>query len=463
MRLLPDSIRTRTILVLLVGLTVSHLGSIVVYSTDRESALARANEHLYAERVATLAKLIDAAPLPLRQPLTEAVSSDKVQVWWGKEMGSLRGHPEGARWRMVGEALRPYFGEIAPDRLHVTVAPASHDVASQWLSAFHLRHGCPCNLELQVALKLKDASWANFRVQVPGPVSTWPLQSLLSTLVMVSATLLLASWATGWILAPLASFARAAERLGMDVNTPPLPEGGPKEVRAASHAFNQMQQRIMSFVEDRLQMLAAISHDLRTPITRLRLRTEQLPIPGFEQHKMLSDLDELEQMVSASLDFAKDESAEEPSRAIDLAALLGSICDDAVDAGHKAEFEWDSRLVIQGRPLAMKRLFANLVDNATRYGHTARVTAAERQDAIEVVIEDDGPGIPPDQLEKVFKPFYRLDHSRNKGTGGMGLGLATVRSIARAHGGDVTLENPPEGGLRAVVRLPRNGDGKAGA
>ncbi len=462
MRLLPDSIRTRTILVLLVGLTVSHLGSTVVYSTDREVALAAASEHLYAERVATLAKLIDASPLPLRQPLTEAVTTDKLQVSWGDEMDFPGAHREDGRWRVIGEALRPYFGEVDHSRLHVAVVPASHSMASQWLAAFHLLHGCPCNLQLDVALRLKDASWANFHVQVPGPVSTWSMQSLLSTLVMVAATLVLAIWATGWILAPLASFTRAAERLGMDVNTPALPEDGPKEVRAASHAFNQMQQRIRSFVEDRLQMLAAISHDLRTPITRLRLRTEQLPIPGTEQQKMLSDLDELEQMVSASLDFAKNEAAEEPSRAIDLAALLGSICDDAEDAGSKAEFDWESRLVIHGRPLAMKRLFSNLVDNAARYGHSARVKATAQDGAIEVVIEDDGPGIPLDQLEKVFKPFYRLDHSRNKGTGGMGLGLATVRSIARAHGGDVRLENRSEGGLRAIVRLPRDGEGKGG-
>jgi signal transduction histidine kinase len=227
-------------------------------------------------------------------------------------------------------------------------------------------------------------------------------------------------------------------------------------VRAAARAFNQMQRRIRSFVEDRLAMLAAVSHDLRTPITRLRLRTEQLPIAADQQDKMLHDLDEMEQMVASSLAFAKDEATDEPSQRIDLAALIGSICDDLTDAGHDAQFEWTGRLIYRGRPLAMKRLFSNLIENALRYGHCARVRAVSFAERIEVVVEDRGPGVPEELLERVFLPFYRLETSRNKRTGGLGLGLANVRTIARAHGGDVRLVNLSEGGLAAIVVLPCN-------
>jgi signal transduction histidine kinase len=216
-----------------------------------------------------------------------------------------------------------------------------------------------------------------------------------------------------------------------------------------------MQMRIRTFVEDRLRMLAAISHDLRGPITRLRLRIEQIEIDPGAQVKMLADLDEMAQMVDSSLAFARDEATDEASQPVDLAALLETLCDDAVDAGRKAEFEWEGRLVYQGRPLAMKRLFANLIDNALRYGGGVTVRASVDQERLRVFIDDRGPGIPESERENVFRPFFRLEKSRNKRTGGIGLGLATARSIARAHGGDVALENRAAGGLRATVTLPR--------
>jgi signal transduction histidine kinase len=275
---------------------------------------------------------------------------------------------------------------------------------------------------------------------------------------MAIAIIAFAWWASGWATAPLSDFARAAERLGLDVNAAPLPENGPEEVRRAARAFNQMQTRIRSFVEDRLRMLAAISHDLRGPITRMRLRTEQMAVDPEVQHKMLSDLDEMAEMVASSLAFARDEASEEASELVDLAALLTTLCDDATDAGHPVDFAWEGRLVYRGRPLAMKRLFANLIDNAVRYGRRAELRLSVGPQKVEVAIDDQGPGIPPDQAENVFKPFFRLERSRNKRTGGIGLGLATARTIARAHGGDIVLENRPQGGLRAKVTLPRQPD-----
>jgi signal transduction histidine kinase len=290
---------------------------------------------------------------------------------------------------------------------------------------------------------------------------TWSPGSVASTLVMAVAIIGFAWWASGWINSPLSDFAHAAERLGMNVNAPPLAEDGPEEVRAAARAFNQMQTRIRSFVEDRLRMLAAISHDLRGPITRLQLRIEQIAVDADTQRKMLADLDEMAQMVDSSLAFARDEATDEASQPVDLAALLNTLCDDAVDAGRRAEFNWNGRLVYQGRPLAVKRLFANLIDNALRYGGDVTVRATSDRQMVQIVIEDQGPGIPEGETEDVFKPFVRLERSRNKRTGGIGLGLATARSIARAHGGDIVLQNRPGGGLRAIVTLPRRSDAGA--
>ncbi|PKU24230.1 ATP-binding protein [Telmatospirillum siberiense] len=458
MKLLPDSIRTRTILVLLIGLTVSHLASMVVYSTDREQALATANEQRQADRLAVLAQVIDTTTESLRPEVAEAISGQTLHIVWDRKGAVPDSHQEDERRAVIAASLRPHFGVLDDSRLHVFVISPPGPAASPLSSTLHLLHHAPIDQRLQVSLELKDGSWIHFHLSVAETAGTWSRQALVSTLVMLLGTLVIAVWATRWITAPLASFAHAAERLGMDVSAQPLAEDGPQEVRAAARAFNQMQRRIRSFVEDRLQMLAAVSHDLRTPITRLRLRTEQLPIETEQQDKMLRDLDEMEQMVSSSMAFAKDEATDEPSQPFDLAALIGSICDDLTDAGLDADFDWSGRLVYRGRPLAMKRLFSNLIENAVRYGQCARVRAVSLPGRIKVVVEDQGPGIPEDQLEAVFKPFYRLESSRNKRTGGLGLGLSNVRTIARAHGGDVRLANRPEGGLSAVVSLPSNSE-----
>ncbi|MBC7905194.1 MAG: two-component sensor histidine kinase, partial [Rhodospirillaceae bacterium] len=248
-------------------------------------------------------------------------------------------------------------------------------------------------------------------------------------------------------------------RLGRDVNAPPLPPGGPREVRSAASAFNEMQGRIRRFVDDRTHMLAAISHDMRSPITRLHLRVEMLP-EGEARTRMLADLDEMQAMVSSTLEFAKGEETDERVQTMDLAATLEAICDNTTDMGLAADYEWTGRLVCSGRPLALKRALANLVENAARYGEKAMVHASRHGNEIHVVVEDTGPGIPKESMEKVFTPFYRVEPSRSRKTGGIGLGLTVARTIIRAHGGDITLENKAEGGLRAVVSLPQDRNGE---
>jgi signal transduction histidine kinase len=292
-----------------------------------------------------------------------------------------------------------------------------------------------------------------------GPVGGgWSQGEIASALVMGVATIVFAWLASGWIVAPLAAFARAAETLGLDVAAPPLAEDGPTEVRAAARAFNQMQTRIRSFVEDRMRMFAAISHDLRGPITRLKLRAEQLEVDPAARTRMVSDLDEMAEMVESSLAFARDEAREENSEAVDVAAILASLCDDATDAGRRAEFAWEGRMVYRGRPFALKRMFGNLIDNALRYGGAVEVRIEDDARRLQILVEDEGPGIPVDRMEDVFRPFFRLESSRNKRTGGLGLGLATARSIARAHGGDIVLENRGGRGLRARVVMPRQAE-----
>jgi signal transduction histidine kinase len=237
-----------------------------------------------------------------------------------------------------------------------------------------------------------------------------------------------------------------------------LPEDGPDEVARAAVAFNTMARRISRFVSDRTFLLTAIGHDLRTPITRLRLRSEFIDDDELRA-KFLADLAELDGMVAATLAFGRDTADQEPAVQLDLAALLRTVLDEAADAWpDQAEvfrFRGPEHLTIHGRMMMLKRAFANLVGNAMKYGGAARVELGQPQGgAVSITIEDDGPGIPPDLLERVFDPFYRVEGSRNRETGGTGLGLPIARNIFRAHGGDVVLANRAGGGARAVVTLP---------
>ncbi len=452
---LPDSIASRTMTVLLIGLTVSHIASTMVLSSDRQEAVIEASERLCADRVAVMARMVDKAPTQQRVPLIDDLGSSLLAV-------SLTDHPkvnggdgDMDDMRLMLAALQPYFGEVEHQRLHVSHRRlASHGDQSGILH--RLLHGFPTDRIMEVSFRLSDGSWANFELAMARSATLWSPHAALSTLVMIVAVLVFGTWATGWAGRPLATFAAAADRLGRDVNAPRLPEDGPREVRRAVVAFNEMQGRIRRFVEDRTQMLAAISHDLRSPITRLRLRTELLP-EGDGRDKMLRDLDEMETMVASSLDFARGEAADEATQTIDLAATLEAICDNAADMGLAAEFEWERRLVCACRPAAIKRALANLVENAARYGQQAKVRAHANDQAVEVVIEDSGPGIPEAELDKVFSPFYRVEGSRNRKTGGIGLGLTVARGIIRAHGGNILLQNRPEGGLRVTVTLPQEG------
>jgi two-component system OmpR family sensor kinase len=278
-------------------------------------------------------------------------------------------------------------------------------------------------------------------------------------IVMTILGAIMISWAVRQLLIPVRTLAQAAERLGRDVtNAPPLPETGPSEIVIAAAAFNTMAARIRRFVEDRTFLLTAIGHDLRTPITRLKLRAEYME-DEEQRVKMLADLDEMEAMVAATLAFGRDVATTEPVARIDLAILLRTILDEAADGapdlGEVLEFTGPAHFPIAARSLALKRVFVNLIGNALKYGDAARVTLHQPvRSLVQIDIDDNGPGIERESVEYVFEPFHRLETSRNRETGGSGLGLSIARNIVRAHGGDILLTNLPGKGLRASVTLP---------
>jgi signal transduction histidine kinase len=277
---------------------------------------------------------------------------------------------------------------------------------------------------------------------------------LLSVLVLLVAVILLSLLAVRWITRPLKTLADAAEELGKDINRPPLPETGPVEVVRAARALNTMQSRLSRYLSDRTRIFAAMSHDLKTPITRLRLRAELLDDPQIRQ-KFSKDLEEMESMVGATLDFMRGLENEERSQRIDVTALLESLQADAREIGGRVEIEGAASAPYAGRPQALKRCLANLIDNAVKYGRSARLAVDDDAARLRISVRDEGPGIAEAELERVFEPFHRLETSRSRESGGTGLGLSIARNIAEQHGGTLVLRNLPAGGLEAILTLPR--------
>ncbi|QBK04810.1 HAMP domain-containing protein [Hylemonella gracilis] len=278
--------------------------------------------------------------------------------------------------------------------------------------------------------------------------------SMLLDIGVRLGALMLAAWVGArWLSRPISRLAHAARELGQDVHRPPLPEEGAQEFREASRVFNQMQAQLRRQLEERDRFVAAVSHDLRTPLTRLRLRAESLADPrerrGFQQ-----DIEGMEEMIRATLDYLRGAADEESFVLLDVGALVTSLADDH-PAGPRAVRVEGAARAVRVQPSALRRAIGNLVDNAIRYGEQAHIRLRDEPGRLCIEVNDRGPGIPPEQLEQVFEPFYRLESSRNRHTGGVGLGLAIARDIARRQGGSLTLRNLPRSGLQAVLELPR--------
>lgn len=306
--------------------------------------------------------------------------------------------------------------------------------------------------DFSAALQREDGTWMVVRSTPEAFPSAWQMQAsawLLGGFLLVASAGYLFSRR---ISAPLKRFAEAAETLGRDPHAPQMTLKGPAEVGAAAHAFNEMQARLKRYINDRTAMVGAISHDLRTPLARIRFKLEAAPAPL--KAAVLADIDQMEQMIGGVLAFIRDEGQPRRREKLDLLSLIECVADDASMVGGQVEIaEGAAPVTVDGDPVALQRLFSNLVDNAVKYGGEARIHVRQAGDAAVVEIVDAGPGLSPDELGRVFQPFYRTDASRNLDNGGVGLGLPIARSTARAHGGDVELRSKP-GGTTAVVTLP---------
>lgn len=287
---------------------------------------------------------------------------------------------------------------------------------------------------------------------LPGPF-------VVHVVLTVSAVLALSLLAVRLATRPMQQLADAADAFGGNLDAPPLVEAGPTEVVRAAQAFNRMQHRLRTLIAERSRALEAVSHDLRTPLTRLRLRADLIDDDAL-RGQLNADIDDMQRMVEATLDYLRGLQDQESIQTIDIQALLQSLAADhdalgrdvSVAPGHAAPFA--------GRLSALKRALNNLIDNAVKYGGRARIHVDDAADALRFSVDDDGPGIPEADLQRVAEPYVRLDASRNRATGGVGLGLAIARDVARLHGGELVLLNRPGGGLRASLTLRRCNSGR---
>jgi signal transduction histidine kinase len=462
-RLLPKSLFGQTLLILLVGLILSHAVGSWIYTADRERAVRTVGGFAAAQRVANLTRLVQEAPIEWRERIVAALSDQTLRVSLSTEPPTFGGANEKDN---ISHAIGEFLAEQVPSksaiqpRVAMSASDGSpfaiwHQMGPGWMMGRGpMMHGLGGFRSLQVAMPLPDGQWLSFATSVPDTGPAFSRQFLVSMAVMAIIILGVTIWVVRRVTTPLASLAVAAERLGRDVTAPPLPETGTIETRQASRAFNDMQVRLRNLVDNRTRLLAAISHDLRTPLTLLRLRAENVK-DQQEQDKMLATIAEMNSMLEATLHFARDETMTEPRQPTDLSSLLQSITDDMRDAGLPVTMKPAPPLVYECRPTALKRAVTNLIDNAVKYGKTAHAAINATTTTIEITIDDEGPGMAESEFKRVLEPFYRVEESRSRETGGVGLGLAIALSAVQAHGGQLTLSNRPAGGLHAVVELPR--------
>jgi signal transduction histidine kinase len=439
---------------ILLALFVSTVATVWLFQVEDELRTARANIDILFDRVADAAPTIEEAPPALRAELLITLARPTRQLTLDEAPMVAAGAERDAEAEARIAALVSSRSSRGPREVRVRrVLPAE---AARF--ATPPRAGAT-NMTLRpVSLMISiraGAGWLNVLYRAPeSPLRYWP--ALLSGMVAAAVMILATLWTRARFATPLQRLTEAAIALRRGEPVRLIPEGGPPAMRAAAQSFNAMSQRLTATLENQRAIMTAVAHDLRTPIASMRLRAEFIA-DEEERIRLLQTLDEMQTMAEAVLSAARADRTGEAARPVDLTALAESLAEDMMEMGGEVSFDSGPAVRCVCRTNEVRRALRNLLENAMRYGKRARVSvSADKLNAM-VRVEDDGPGIPPGELERVFEPFARLETSRSAQTGGYGLGLSIARWIARGHGGDITLANRPGGGLRATLILPLGG------
>ncbi len=466
-RLLPTSLRGQILLAVLLALAFAQGIAAAIAVNARQEAVRAAQTGDALDRTAALVFVLERTPPDLHGNLLRAATTpgmrlviDPAPAVTGSDPRLVRATRRLAQ-TLGGDPRRDIRIALGPpSRLRPLPPPRreaggdSHDVRRAE-RAFRDRPGKPPSESLRLSVALASGDWLNAQLRLIPPerrLSPWSLASFGLSALAIG----LALWLTlSRLLGPLRGLARAAERLGRGEEVGALPATGPSEMRALTEAFNRMQERLHRMVTDRTQMLAALGHDLRSPLTALRVRAEMVD-DDETRERLLVSLAEMQDMVEQTLTYARGVWTTEDMATVEAGAFLEELAgtlEPPLPVARPAE-----PVMLRLRPATLRRALVNLIENARRYGGEAEIALRATPEAAVIEIADRGPGIPPEALGRVFDPFVRIEGSRSRETGGTGLGLAIARSILKAHGGDVTLANRPGGGLVATVTLPRPAD-----
>lgn len=456
-RLFPRSLLGQLVLLIVVTFISAQAVSFWLFARERSQAVRAAQEQEMADRVATIARLAEQAPAGMHGMIVQAANSPQVQFSVDPAPSvTVTEVPPNAiiprihhqlgeeRPRDIGLTQEPYFPHGAP--------PFPLPEPMTWLRE-KMRGAGIAPTRVRLSVPLAGGGWLNLTAHFQRMDLREPPILILTTLLSIAGVVAALAFGLGRITGPLRRLVVAADRIGRGEDMPSLPASGPREVRALSEAFAQMQARLTHLISDRTRMLAALGHDLRSPITALRVRAEMVD-DDETRERMAATLDEMQEMVEATLAYARGVTAEEPTQSVDLAPFLSELAAEVSETGATVRLETAPSVTLPLRRTPIRRALRNILENAQRYGGGASVRLSIDGSLVRITVSDDGPGIAPEAIERVFDPYVRLESSRSRETGGTGLGLSIARSILRAHGGDVTLMNRPEGGLDAVIVLP---------
>ena len=468
----PPSLATQLIGLVLAAIVFSQLFALWLFTDERRLALLSLAAGTVVARTSALVELLDNSPPGLRDQIAMTASSPLLYYWISEKPQLEQSGDEPVTGRIYNSLKRELGAErdiridvgrnITVPRYH---PPRRHpERHPPPLRPRDRPPGAPLPgsdrrtvpLIVAMSVRLADGNWLNMAGNLNLPaIPLW--RTIFVSGIMAIAVIIVIGFTVRRLTKPLRRLASAADSLGRGESVGKVDSSGPPEIRSAIGAFNTMQERLTRFIRDRTAMLAAVSHDLRTPITSLRIRAEFIE-DEENRTRVIAALDEMQRMVEATLAFARDEAHREQPARVDLGEFLDAIVTDYQDVGKAVRFASEDkpgRIVISFSPIAIRRALRNLIDNALRYGNEANIDYRQVAGQVEITVSDTGPGIPEARLADMFEPFVRLEGSRSGDTGGIGLGLAIARSAIHAHGGTISLENRSEGGLVARVTLPR--------
>jgi signal transduction histidine kinase len=464
-RLVPRTLAARTIALLLFGLLLAQLAGTAIDTLDRGRTFYRSTTLQMAARIADIAKALDAVHPDQRAEIVRRLSDRDVVIALSPESQRTDAVAErsyaGAFHAMVSRDLGPGWRvkvdirriHVPPNRSLLSDTPAN--TFDRYLTVRQF-YPLPRGFAFATHVQLSDGSWVTFSAPLPYETITRFYVLLPKLILMLAIVIALMMVAVRWVTRPMKTMARAALALGQDLDRVPIPEKGPEEIRTTARALNVMQLRIQQYLRDRAAMLAALSHDLKTFITRLRLRSELLPA-SHHRDRLIADVGEMAAMVDSTLEYLHGISPERDRAQFDAMALAESVRIDAEDMGWPVAVLGTTSQPLYGNAQDLRRCLMNLVDNAVKYGGRATIELEDAGNELTIRVCDPGPGVPPAERERVFEPFYRSGCAEARDRNGTGLGLSIARTIARAHGGDVELQNDTPQGFCATIRLPRLG------